>query len=400
MIPSRWLLTGRGLLMVVIAAAAGGVGYVMGIAGIVYVALFLAAVVVVGIGWALLSRPQLSVTRTDGPLMAPVGTRLDNEVKLIRARGLGATTLMVEEAVPLECGVPVRCAFSGVRRSWSRSLRYHLTPAFRGRYHLGPLSVEVFDPFGVAHSRRSWGGTTEVIVPPAITTLASVPSPNPAGVAAQASFLSHAGTDDVLLREYRSGDDMRRIHWRSSAHTGSLMVRREEPRREAIITVIADNRSAAHPDGPGSDTFEWVAAAAASIAMHYARERLTVRNRSSDGSFDLDAGSTDMTGIMAWYADLTESAASGVLGGERMDPHFGHVFAVTGVLTGDDHERLLSAAGPRPGTALVCTSDDSDEDTRTAVEALTSAGWTVVRTDAGADLDAVWAHLLAGGNTL
>ena len=56
--------------------------------------------------------------------------------------------------------------------------------------------------------------------------------------------------EDVTVREYRRGDDLRRVHWRSSARAGELMVRREEQPWQSRATLFLDNRRA-RPPRPG-----------------------------------------------------------------------------------------------------------------------------------------------------
>ena len=55
------------------------------------------------------------------------------------------------------------------------------------------------------------------------------------------------GEDDVATREYRHGDDLRRVHWRSTARVGELMVRREEQPWESRATVMLDTRGRRPP---------------------------------------------------------------------------------------------------------------------------------------------------------
>ena len=54
------------------------------------------------------------------------------------------------------------------------------------------------------------------------------------------------GEDDQTVREYRDGDDLRRIHWPATARTGELMVRQEDRPAKRRAVVVLDSRSSGH----------------------------------------------------------------------------------------------------------------------------------------------------------
>jgi uncharacterized protein (DUF58 family) len=83
--------------------------------------------------------------------------------------------------------------------------------------------------------------------------------------------------EDVTVREYRRGDDLRRVHWRSSARVGELMVRREEQPWESRATLFLDNRVVAHRGQGIASSLEAAVSAAASIAVHLSKRGFTVR---------------------------------------------------------------------------------------------------------------------------
>ena len=92
-----------------------------------------------------------------------------------------------------------------------------------------------------------------------------------------------AGDDDVIPRAYREGDELRRVHWRSTARYGELMVRREEQRWQDRAVLILDTRRSAHVGSGPSSSFEFAVSAAASIGVHLARSGL-------DGHLLTDSG--------------------------------------------------------------------------------------------------------------
>ena len=86
---------------------------------------------------------------------------------------------------------------------------------------------------------------------PASTT-SSRPSRSAAGSAAdargrraRAPMVSDLGDEFLTLREYELGDDLRRVHWRSTARTGELMIRQDEARWRSRAAVVLD----VQPDG-------------------------------------------------------------------------------------------------------------------------------------------------------
>ena len=135
----------------------------------------------------------------------------------------------------------------------SRTVSYRMPRLPRGRYRAGPLHIRLTDPFHLVDVRRSFTATSEIVVAPVVERLRTAEPPRSLDVGDDAG--SHSigarGADDASTREYRTGDDLRKIHWRSSARTGALMVRQEERPWQGQMTVLLDTRSGAHVDRPG-----------------------------------------------------------------------------------------------------------------------------------------------------
>ncbi|MDN5856711.1 MAG: DUF58 domain-containing protein, partial [Actinomycetia bacterium] len=162
---------------------------------------------------------------------------------------------------------------------WNQDLAYTIRSGMRGQYTVGPLSVRVSDPFGFIALKRSFTTTSEVIITPQILPLrAQDLSGEWSGTGERRPRAFTVGSsEDVTVREYRLGDDLRRVHWRSSAHAGELMVRREEQPWQSRATVVLDTRRAAHVGSGSESSLEWCVTAAASISVHLARAGFAVR---------------------------------------------------------------------------------------------------------------------------
>ena len=140
--------------------------------------------------------------------------------------------------MPYTLGDRARFVIDRIEPRGAREMAYRVRADVRGRYHVGPLTVRLADPFGLVELARSFSAAAITVTPPI------VPLPPgrltgswTGGGGSRARMIASAGEDDVAPREYRHGDDLRRVHWRSTARRGELMVRREE-------AAVADQR---HP---------------------------------------------------------------------------------------------------------------------------------------------------------
>ena len=106
----------------------------------------------------------------------------------------------------------------------------------------------------MARNDMAFATVIEIVVTPRVHQLGRLQI-GAAGAASDTSISTAGlvGQDEVLLREYRPGDDVRRVHWRSSARVSSLMVRREEQAWQPNAHIIINNRYGAHTGrGPGA----------------------------------------------------------------------------------------------------------------------------------------------------
>ncbi|WP_235536004.1 DUF58 domain-containing protein [Nocardioides sp. Root190] len=231
-------------------------------------------------------RHDPSVTRTVWPRLLRAGesARIDLAVSSDRRRADGA--LLIEETLPYALGSRPRFVLQGLGQRWERTVTYPVRSDLRGQYVIGPLAVRITDPFGLVERRRLVGGTAEVVVTPRVLPLPAIPLSGGwqgAGEHRPQAFAS-GSSEDVSVREYRRGDDLRRVHWRSSARTGELMVRREEQPWEAHATVIVDNRGHVHRGQGPASSLESAVVTAASVVVHLEQHGYAVQLATADGA--------------------------------------------------------------------------------------------------------------------
>ena len=210
---------------------------------------------------------------------------------------------------------------------------------------IGPLTVEVQDPFGVARHKRAGAPRLELTVFPHVDVIMAPPGGgdrDPLGTAVHHRSIGRQGDEFYSLREYVVGDDLRRVHWRSTARNDELMVRQDEMPWQDRTTVVLDVRRAAHSE----ESIERAVSAAASVVTAAFRFQHHLRLVSSDG---VDAGLGNSLGhveaIMEYLATVDASghgSLRGLLDRLRRSPQAGSLVAVLGKATKNELEALAS----------------------------------------------------------
>lgn len=225
------------------------------------------------------SRYQLSLHRTISPGVVSSGHQAQVELTLHNEGKVPTGVLLLEDQVPLALGPRPRFVLEGIGHGWHRRATYRVRAETRGRFEIGPMKVAITDPFGLVSVAKVFPGSTSLVVTPLTTPLSSIPLSGAwtgSGDNRPRAFAS-GSAEDVTVREYRHGDDLRRVHWPSSARVGELMVRREEQPWQARATVFLDNRASAHRGQGAGSSLEQAVAAAASVVLHLTQRSFTVR---------------------------------------------------------------------------------------------------------------------------
>jgi hypothetical protein len=219
---------------------------------------------------------------------------------------------------------------------------------------------------------------------------------------------------DVTTRPYRPGDDRRRVHWRTTARTGELSVRRDEQPWQSRGTVLLDTRTGAHSGGARSESFEFAVSAAASVSAAMINGGYGVRLIDDLGSVLAESVSVSVEagfGVMDALANVDRRANATLLplatrlGGEGGDPD--SVIAVLGVASPSDVTALIRAASR--STRCLCILVDSPgwdhpggRPSAAAIAArdmLYRSGWSAVIAGPGSSLEMLWYELQSAGQT-
>lgn len=335
---------------------------------------------------------------------------------LLRKTGGPPITVRVEDGVPSALGRRPRFAITQNRGATRHDLSYPLVGLQRGRHRIGPLRVRALDPFGLTSVDRVYSARDDILVTPAIHALSPLTTIGGSGTTGDATrrIIALTGQDDVLVREYRLGDDIRRIHWRSTAKYGDIMVRREEQTFEPTATILLDNRSSRHAGTGRGSSFEWAVSTAASVAEHLVQAGYRVLLVDADGRVTGVHTSEPqalreelllrLSTISLTHSKNLEAALAG------FDQRVGELLvAITGDITTEDAETLVAALRDSAlGLAIVVDSDsfesDSTKDSAAPGAApdptprrLRAQGWRVVQVERGDRAADAWRALdLAG----
>ncbi|MER6083189.1 DUF58 domain-containing protein [Streptomyces sp. NPDC001833] len=279
-------LTTRGRSFLAAGIAAVICAYILGQADLRRVGLLLAVLPLICAAVLYRTRYRVAGSRRLSPARVPAGSEARVHLRMDNVSRLPTGLLMLQDRVPYVLGPRPRFVLDRVEPGGRREVSYRVRSDLRGRYPLGPLQLRLTDPFGMCELTRSFSTFDTLTVIPKVEPLPPIRLSGEAkgyGDGRQRS-LALAGEDDVIPRGYRYGDDLRRVHWRSTARYGELMVRREEQPQRARCTVLLDTRGGAY-EGAGPDSaFEWAVSGAASVLVHMLERNFSVRLLTDTGS--------------------------------------------------------------------------------------------------------------------
>jgi uncharacterized protein (DUF58 family) len=259
----------------------------------------------------------------------------------------------------------------------------------RGEISFGPLTLHRYALADLAEVRQTYGERTTVLVEPRVLDALSLPAGTRRGHIGADERIAHGGTDLTGLREYLPGDDLRRLHWATSARRGSLMVREDADPSAPQLTVLLDDRATSY-DGDG---FEEAVDVTASLLATAAESRSPSRVVTFSGSVDITTTSPptavatglepELLGRLATVQTTTE----GSTGAHQLSGSPDLFVIVTGARAA--LAPLLSDAAAAP-VGVVAVVDDEPEHLVSA-----SRGITVLRGPRAEDIVHAWRSAVA-----
>ncbi len=358
------------------------------------------------------SRYRLGLVRSLQPTQVSAGQQTRVQLDLTNDGRMPTGLLLLEDEIPFVLGTRPRFVVDRMGPRWKRTVGYVVRSDVRGKFEIGPMRVRLSDPFGMVELDRHFQSTSPLVVTPRVLPLPPIPLSGVwtgSGDNRPRAFAS-GSAEDVTVREYRRGDDLRRVHWRSSAHAGELMVRREEQPWQSRATLLLDNRKIAHRGAGAASSLEHAVSLAASVAVHLVQRGFAVRLVTALGE--------EQGGV--WHEHGARTAETGPLleslavVGETGHPHLelrwlndtGHtglLIAVLGEVSAHDKpalNRLRHSSSEAMAVALDVSAwlrGGAGEGSGGAAPWLVAHGWRAVGAGPADPFAGVWQELAVAG---
>ena len=278
---SSVVLTRRGLGFLLAGLVSFVAAPILSLPALLYVTGLLIGLVVFSAVFVFAGHSRVRIERSFSPQVVPPGQMARANVRITNLSVLPCLEARWSDDLPHGISGDasgILPALGGSHGTDSRvSFTYALQGLRRGRHPIGPLRVNVLDPFGLVFRRHKFGSPEMLTVLPRRYELRPIAPRGTSEDGATRPAPQHVGLgeDDVIARTYLPGDAMKRLHWKATAHRGELMVRQEEQQltpRAAVVLDCEPISQGTAKDRQGeweySSVFEWCVAATASITSH------------------------------------------------------------------------------------------------------------------------------------
>jgi len=303
------MLTRSGRLTALAAVASLIAGRMFGSVELYVLATVLGGLVIAAMASMTITQIRIDVARELHPPRVHAGSPSRVDVRVENQGTRRSPLLSLHDAVSGTRGA--RLLVGPLAPGESARAAYRLPTERRGVLTVGPLDVELTDPFGLARVSLTAAGASELTVYPHVDELTPLPMTtgnDPLAGAEHPNSLGRGGEDFYALRDYVVGDDLRRVHWPSTARHDELMVRQDELPWQGRATVLVDVRSSTNT----AESLELVISAGASVIAAGSRRQDLVRLVTTDGADSgFAAGHPHVEAIMEHLASVEATNDTG-----------------------------------------------------------------------------------------
>ncbi len=295
--PTRggWLLLGGGILTAVSGRLLGPIEFI--VAGVVAI-----SAVAIAVGVRATRRSDLMVARRLSSSRVEAGRPIQIDLEIRNLAHHRSPLLRIHDSISSTRGV--RLSLSPIDRGRSTVASYRLPTTRRGLVRIGPVEIVDTDPAGLARRRHSFETISTLLVHPPIEVVPEIrilSGHDPMMGDQQRQTLGISDEEFDGLREYQPGDDLRKVHWPSSARHDELLVRQFQPPRHGRLTIVIDTR----PPGDTDEVLDITTSVAASITNSVLNAGDSVRIQTTEGrSTNVITGPPHILGALEFLARL------------------------------------------------------------------------------------------------
>ncbi|MEV3935250.1 DUF58 domain-containing protein [Glycomyces sp. NPDC049804] len=256
-------ITSRGAALAVAAAGLLAAGWIWGYPELAALGAA-AALACLAAGSVIAAKPRLEVERSVVPDRISVG---DDATVQLNVRNAGRWRSVNARAVDAYGGPGletrrVAVPLARLRPGKSAGASYAIRAERRGVVDAGPLGIGKRDLLGLAATAGNFGGTARLWIHPRLHQLGRTPDGLARSLEGTADKVEQGSLTFHALREYVIGDELRHVHWRTSARIGKLMVKEHLDTSLPTVAIAIDDRAESWPTAPVSQ------AALAKLASH------------------------------------------------------------------------------------------------------------------------------------
>ena len=234
-------------------------------------------VLVIGATGYVLRRPSIELRRQIEPPRVEKGKAAIAVVHVTNRSRRTVPPLLIEQRIG---PTAVAATLPRLRGGESGLRTYRLPTVRRGVFDIGPVELPRADPFGLCRTVQRLGRPQRISVHPRLLALDPLPIGTSQRLEGPSSDLSPQGTITFhRLREYVVGDDLRAVHWPTTARLGKLVVRHNVDTAQPDSVVLFDLRPSVYSE----ETFEEAVDVTASLAVSLAEGLAPVQLRTSSG---------------------------------------------------------------------------------------------------------------------
>ncbi len=346
------MITRHGWTAIIAAAACFAIGRVFGLIELYVIGVGIVIALLVAVISVQHRLPPLNVRRIVSPAMVSVGEAARVDIQLANLGRQPSPYLQLWEPVGNNGGAPMQLAKLGPGQTAGAA--YRVPTARRGLVRIGPLRALRRDVLGLSQRTTTLAGTDEVLVVPHTITLPfpSVGSSGRLGQHLRMKSWGQTGSEFHSLREYVPGDDIRRINWKASARSTSLIVRETALEGIRRCTVVLDTTESEY----AGSSFEQAVIAAASIIASSSHAGVNTRFATSE----IDLRGPDVAAnTLRWLATVEPTIGSAEVSSVNagMMDGMGLLVVVTGSASSVAAAQVRAAATQDETMVVVCATE-------------------------------------------